>query len=210
MPNDPQPSPQTSHRPPPSQGPPVISTTRLGTGMCAPCPQPRPWSPARSGPSGAARPHPHRCCCTARAQPAPLPPSSTRQRCPTGSSGRDCPVRARLEPLASHAHGGCVRHARARVSRVGHAPQTPPACIRHEGSTGAHLEPTRRARVGVPARSDETETREARQRSQLIAPLLQRAVQGAHLCCPLKVRGASAAARGVGARLRAAFVPSLA
>ena len=120
------------------------------------------------------------------------------------------PCARKSRALASHAHGGCVRHARARVSRVGHAPQTPPACIRHEGSTGAHLEPTRRARVGVPARSDETKPREARQRSQLIAPLLQRAVQGAHLCCPLKVRGASAAARGVGASLRAACAPSLA
>ena len=79
----------------------------------------------------------------------------------------------------THAHGGCERHARARVYRVGHAPPTPPACVWHAGSTGAHLEPTRRARVGVPARSDETKPREARQRSQLIAPLLQRAVQGA-------------------------------
>ena len=97
VPNDPQPSPQTSDRPSTSQGPPVISTTHHRTSLSAPCPQPRPRSPARSGPSGAARPHPHRCCCTARAQPAPLPPSSTRQRCPTGRSGRYCPVRARVE-----------------------------------------------------------------------------------------------------------------
>ena len=103
VPNDPQPSPQTSDRPSTSQGPPVISTTHPRTSLSAPSPQPRPRSQARSGPLGAARRRPHRCCCTPRAQPAPLSPSSTRQRCPTGSSGRDCPVRARLERLR-HAH----------------------------------------------------------------------------------------------------------
>ena len=158
-----------------------------------------------------------------RRAPAPAPPlphPTCTTRAPAtvehaaamsdGQIGPLLPCARKSRALASHAHGGCVRHARARVSRVGHAPQTPPACIRHEGSTGAHLEPTRRARVGVPARSDETKPREARQRSQQIAPLLQREPWRTFPRSPLKVRGASAAARGVGASLRAAYAPSLA
>ena len=39
------------------------------------------------------------------------------------------PCARKSRALASHTHGGCVRHARARVSRVGRAPQAPPACI---------------------------------------------------------------------------------
>ena len=56
-----------------------------------------------------------------------------------GQIGPLLPCARKSRALASHAHGGCVRHARARVYRVGHAPPTPPACVWHAGSSGAHL-----------------------------------------------------------------------
>ena len=46
-----------------------------------------------------------------------------------GQIGPLLPCARKSRALASHAHGGCVRHARARVYRVGHAPPTPPACV---------------------------------------------------------------------------------
>ena len=72
---------------------------------------------------------PHRRSRTPRAQSTLVAPLSSRQPCPTSRFEPFLPCTCVSRAQPSHARGGCVRHERACVSRVGYAAQVPPACI---------------------------------------------------------------------------------